>query len=208
MDAKPSLSVGAMQCETVEQVWVVSRQDRHKLSQARPIGTHLKSFSPYLCTHRHKKAQSLSHIDTESCQSTDSVFLAIKLMVLSLAPIWWCLNLLLCACVVFFNKWDLIHCLGISLLVAWQLAVTLHSFRAVLEINPHDNVFFLSALTSSQHIYNAEPTLQFKGLNFWEASAALALTLLFLILHNPSPHFDSEIINHCAPKNPANFPIY
>lgn len=52
-------------------------------------------------------------------------------------------------------------------------------FQSSIGDNPNDNVFFLSALTSCQHIYNAEPTLQFKGLNFWEASAALALTLLF-----------------------------
>lgn len=51
--AKPRLSVGEVQRETVEQVWVVSSRDRHMLSQARPAGTHLKSFSP--CLQKHKK---------------------------------------------------------------------------------------------------------------------------------------------------------
>lgn len=36
METKPSLSVEVL-CETVEQVWAVRRQDRHKLSQAQPI---------------------------------------------------------------------------------------------------------------------------------------------------------------------------
>lgn len=53
--AEPSLSVGEEPCETVEQVWVVPRQDRHELSQAFPEGTHLKSFSLYL--HSRKKTQ-------------------------------------------------------------------------------------------------------------------------------------------------------
>ena len=36
METKPLLSFEVL-CETVEQVWAVSRQDRHKLSQAQPI---------------------------------------------------------------------------------------------------------------------------------------------------------------------------
>lgn len=73
--------LGEVQCETVQQVWVVSRQDRHTLSQACPVGTHLKSFS-YLHTHKDTKS-TLSHAGTESCQSTSSLFPAVKLMVLT-----------------------------------------------------------------------------------------------------------------------------
>lgn len=62
--AKPWLSVGEVQRETAEQVWVVSSQDRHMLSQARPAGTHLKSFSPYLQKHKDTKS-TLSHGETE-----------------------------------------------------------------------------------------------------------------------------------------------
>lgn len=78
MEAKPSLSVEVL-CETVKQVWVVSREDRHKFLQARPEGTHLKSFSLFLHTQRHKlhhlchilKPSLVSQGLISSCRQTD-----------------------------------------------------------------------------------------------------------------------------------------
>lgn len=70
-------SVGEEPCETVEQVWVVPRQDRHELLQAFPKETHL-FLSLFAHTHTHKKItkRALSH--TETCQSTGSLVLAVE----------------------------------------------------------------------------------------------------------------------------------
>lgn len=74
------LSVGEELCETVEQVWVVPRQDRHQLSQAFPEGTHLKFFSLYLHSRKKQKKQNTKHAlsHAETCQSTGSLFPAVE----------------------------------------------------------------------------------------------------------------------------------
>lgn len=99
----------------------------------------------FLCLLVHtqtQKAQSLSHIDTESCQSTDSVFPAVKLTVLSIPPglvfnevaSSYLFSVHAAYDCLLTNGTSFVVSLAVSLLVAWQLAVTLHSFRAVMEI--------------------------------------------------------------------------
>lgn len=54
----------------------------------------------------------------------------------------------------------------ISLLVAWQLAVTLHSHRAGMEMARMVLSYLSQLWLGRQHIYHDEPTLQFGGIEF------------------------------------------
>lgn len=77
----------------------------------------------------------------------------------------------------------------ISLLVAWQLAVTLHSHRAGMEMARMVLSYLSQLWLGRQHIYHDEPTLQLslEGTGVYQAaSAALILTTLFNSCTRPS----------------------
>lgn len=216
VDAKPSLSVGEVQCETVQQVWVVSRQDRHTLSQACPVGTHLKSFS-YLHTHKDTKS-TLSHAGTESRQSTSSLFPAVKLMALTnpsclvLHEVSSCLFSVHPACDRLFQLMGP-HLLWVRMLFRYWLPgswlspciLTEQEWKwpgwcchIYLSFGLEDNTFIMMSLHYNLGVLSLEGTGVYQA-----ASAALILTTLFNSCTRPS-----ETLNQwSAPKKPANFPI-
>lgn len=65
MEAKPSMSVGDLLCETADQVQAVSRQDGHKSLQVWPEGTHLRVFLSLFLYTQTQMTGLLSHAETE-----------------------------------------------------------------------------------------------------------------------------------------------